>query len=234
MTYESFNVLVDKIAPMMGQRKVHHATINGPIENSIRVACLIRYLAGASPYDLAVVCGISISEVYESVWEVVDALNKLPEFSISYPSCHLKQQEIAHGFEKKSVAGFDCCAGAIDGILIWIHKPTMKQCKEASCDAGKFFCGRKHKMGLNAQAVCDSKGRFLDIAIQFPGSTADCLAFEGMDLFMKLRKGLLKEGLCLFGDNAYLNSVFMATPYSGGVLSQATGTTTISFTHSCA
>ena len=70
-------------------------------------------------------------------------------------------------------------------------------------------------MRLNAQAVCDSKGRFLDIAIQFPGSTADCLEFEGMDLFMKLRQGLLKERLCLFGDNAYLNSLFMATPYTG-------------------
>ena len=59
-------------------------------------------------------------------------------------------------------------------------------------------------MGLNAQAVCDSNGRFLDIAIQFPASTADCLAFEGMKLHKRLLAGLLKPSLCLFGDNAYL------------------------------
>jgi hypothetical protein len=49
----------------------------------------------------------------------------------------------------------------------------------------------------------------------FPGSTSDCLAFEGSSLYKRLESGLLADGLCLFGDNAYLNSPFMATPYSG-------------------
>jgi hypothetical protein len=215
MTFESFNILAEKITPLMAQRKWNYAAVNGPIKHSVRVACMVRYLAGGSPYDVALIFGISISEVYESVWEVVDAVNRLPEFTIRYPSCHLKQEQIALGFEQKSVAGFTCCCGAADGILIWIHKPTKQQCQKSSCDAGKFYCGRKHKMGLNAQAVCDLYGRFLDIAIQFPASTADCLAFEGMDLHKRLQTGLLKPGLCLFGDNAYLNSIFMATPYSG-------------------
>jgi DDE superfamily endonuclease len=55
--------------------------------------------------------------------------------------------------------------------------------------------------------------RFLDIAIEYPGSTSDCLAFDGMTLSKQLEDGLLAEGLCLFGDNAYLNTPFMATPY---------------------
>jgi len=46
----------------------------------------------------------------------------------------------------------------------------------------------------------------------------DCLAFEGSDLYKRLDKGLLKQDFgkqpfVLFGDNAYLNSSFMATPY---------------------
>jgi DDE superfamily endonuclease len=36
-----------------------------------------------------------------------------------------------------------------------------------------------------------------------------------MSLFSRLENGLLAPGLCLFGDNAYLNSIFMATPCSG-------------------
>ena len=35
-----------------------------------------------------------------------------------------------------------------------------------------------------------------------------------MSLYARLQRGLLAPGLCLFGDNAYLNSVFMATQYS--------------------
>ena len=77
------------------------------------------------------------------------------------------------------------------------------------------MCGRKKKFGLNCQAVCDVRGRILDISIIYPGSTSDCLAFEGMSLFRDLEGGLLAPGLCLFGDNAYLNSSYMATPYSG-------------------
>jgi hypothetical protein len=40
------------------------------------------------------------------------------------------------------------------------------------------------------------------------------MAFEANDLYARLEKGLLEDGLVLFGDNAYLNSAFMATPYS--------------------
>ena len=40
------------------------------------------------------------------------------------------------------------------------------------------------------------------------------VAFEASDLYTRLENGLLKGGLVLFGDNAYLNSAFMATPYA--------------------
>jgi hypothetical protein len=111
-------------------------------------------------------------------------------------------------------------AGAIDGILIcWIHRPSERDCVKSGCSAGKFFCGRKKKFGLNCQAVSDVCGRSLDISIVYPGSTSDCLAFEGMSLFQKLETDILAQGLCLFGDNAYFNTLYMVTPYavvSGG------------------
>jgi DDE superfamily endonuclease len=75
------------------------------------------------------------------------------------------------------------------------------------------------KFGLNCQAVSDVNGKILDIAINYPGSTSDCLAFEAMSLYEKLENDILAPGLCLFGDNAYLNTPYMATPYtavSGG------------------
>ena len=49
----------------------------------------------------------------------------------------------------------------------------------------------------------------------YPGSSSDCLAFEGSTLFSKLESGLLHPSLCLFGDSAYINSLFLATTFTG-------------------
>jgi hypothetical protein len=158
--------------------------------------------------------GIGHSDTINSCWYVVDAINKHPAFAITYPDDHDAQHCLADGFRDVSGANFQCCAGAIDGILIWIHKPSNKDCEDSGCSPGKFMCGRKKKYGLNCQAVCDVRGRFLDISILYPGSTSDCLAFEGISLFQKLEEGILAPGLCISGDNAYLNTPYMATPYS--------------------
>jgi len=157
--------------------------------------------------------GIAHSEVHNSVWNFVDAVTSCSLFDIEYPSDISNQKEIAAAFAVLSGAGFECCAGASDGILIWTHKPSERCCEESSCRPQKFYCGRKHKYGLNCQAVSDARGRFLDFSIVYPGSTSDCFAFEGMDLYTRREEGLLHRDLCLFGDNAYLNSIYMATPY---------------------
>jgi hypothetical protein len=186
---------------------------NGTISTSVRLAVAIRYFAGGSPYDLCGLFGISHSSVHDSVWIVVEAINNLQEFHISYPESHEEQRKIASGFKAKSQAGFDVCAGAIDGILIWTQKPSKPDCTRLQLGARKFFCGRKHKYGLNCQAVCDARGRFLDISICLGGASADCMAFERSGLYKKLEEGILADDVCLFGDNAYLNTNYMATPY---------------------
>jgi hypothetical protein len=141
--------------------------------------------------------GVGHTDAMNSVWYVVDAVNRRPRFEISYPEDHAKPLSIAQGFANVSAADFGGCAGAIDGILIWIHKPSPKECENAGCSAGRFHCGRKKKFGLNFQAICDVRGRILDISILYPGATSDILAFEGMTLFNKLEDGSLAPGLCL-------------------------------------
>jgi hypothetical protein len=47
-----------------------------------------------------------------------------------------------------------------------------------------------------------------------PGAASDFYAFDESDLKKKLDKeGFLRPGLCLFGDNAYINSRYMCTPW---------------------
>ena len=220
MKFETFQRLADDLRPYILKAAGHKEGVpsrhvpNGRISPDVRLACAIRWFAGGSPYDMMTTYGISHTDTINSYWYVIDAINKHPQFNITYPADHDAQHAIAQGFSKVSKAGFKCCAGAIDGILIWIHKPSKKDCTTIGCDEGKFFCGRKKKFGLNCQAVCDVRGRILDISILYPGSTSDCLAFESMTLFRNLEEGMLAPGLCLFGDNAYLNTPYMATPYS--------------------
>ena len=71
----------------------------------------------------------------------------------------------------------------------------VEQCEAAKCGRKEFFCGRKHKFGLNLQAVCDAEGRFLDLDIEHPGATSDFLAFSTSSLHTRLENNLLAPGL---------------------------------------
>jgi DDE superfamily endonuclease len=196
------------------KKKCRNGAKNGLITTPTRISVAIRYFAGGSPYDISVVHGISHTDVFRCVWSVVDAVNACPDLSFQFPSDWEEQQKIADGFKTVSRGMFSCCTGAIDGILVWIERPSDKHCDLSGCGAKKFFCGRKKKFGLNMQATCDHNKKFLDIYLGHPASTSDYLAFCSSPLFFKLETtGFMKPGLCIFGDNAYVNTLYMATPY---------------------
>jgi hypothetical protein len=150
------------------KKKWKNGAKNGLIPTPTKISAAIRYFAGGSAYDISVVHGISYTDVFRSVWTVVDAVNECPDLAFAYPSDHSEQQKIATGFHAMSRGVFSCCAGAIDGILIWMEKPSGRHCELSECGAKKFFCGRKKKFGLNMQATCDHEKRFLDIYIKHP------------------------------------------------------------------
>jgi hypothetical protein len=222
MKYESFcklnNILSSYIIKLARKRGAKPNLMgqgpNGRIAPSIRLGCALRYFAGGSVYDIMIAMGIGRADVSRSIWLVVEAINRCDHLDITFPTDHDSQRKMALAFKEKSSADFNCCVGAVDGILIWIQRPSEEDAAKSACDPQKYFCGRKHKFGLNCQAICDAKGRFLDISLMFPGSTSDVLSFESSTIYRKLQEGLLAPGLCLFGDNAYINQSFMATPYS--------------------
>jgi hypothetical protein len=77
--------------------------------------------------------GVSPSSLYESIWTVVKAVNSCDKFSIEHPASETAQLKIAHEFENVSKVKFNNCAGAIDGILIWILKPSEEDANDAGC-----------------------------------------------------------------------------------------------------
>ena len=190
------------------------------IKTEIRLSITIRYFAGASPYDLCVTHGVSMTSIFYSIWGVVDCINKCPELDIRFPE-YEQQEGIANGFRKRSGANFGSVVGAIDGILIWILKPLLNECFLANCGEASFNCSRKDKYGLNMQAICDDELRFIYIDLSWPGSTADYMAWvtsamcQEMELSLTSSKPKLKKGLTLVGDNAYVKTKYMAVPIKG-------------------
>ena len=113
--------LIEQYMPSPGDGGV---VPNGPISKEIQLSMAIRTFAGGDKFDISYVHGISVQEVGRSVWFVVDAINSSRLLDISYPSCHKVQASIAIAFREKSTIKIDNCGGAIDGILIWIQKPS--------------------------------------------------------------------------------------------------------------
>jgi hypothetical protein len=151
--------------------------------------------------------GVCYTSVFNSVWGVVDVINKKPELKITFPDKQ-EQLKIAEGFESMSGAGFDRVIGAIDGILIWIIKPNKSECEKVKCGLKSFFCGRKDKFGLNMQAICDNHLYFTWINICWPGCTADYMAWITSDLYSMImnENSIIYKGL-----------TYMAVPFKGNV-----------------
>ena len=73
---------------------------NCDIPSELKLSLAIRYFAGGDPYDLMISHGVSLSSVYNSVWQVVDAVNACEDLVIEFPTDHEAQKDIAEGFKK--------------------------------------------------------------------------------------------------------------------------------------
>ena len=193
---------------------------NGMVPTDLKLSMALRYFAGGDPYDIMISHGVSHSLIYESIWDVVEAVNTCPRLAITFPTGKSQQDKLVSDFQSKSSCRFNCCVGAIDGMLVWITKPKEEDCDMTQIGSGKYWCGRKKKYGLTLQAVCDANRRFLDVYIGHPASASDLLVFTQCPLKRKIElENLLHEGYAIFGDAAYMNNLYMVAPFrnaSGG------------------
>jgi hypothetical protein len=199
----SFFALFDLLQPNLTQPKIKGLPPNGIISLETRLAMALRWCAGGCKYDIATTHGVHPDEVYKSLWMLVDAVHATGVLDIKFPTSHIEQEQLAIEFKAKSGCGFWNCVGAIDGMLVWTNKPAEK-----SDDMGvgplKFFNGRKKKYGIQMQAVCGPNKKFLDVTCSHPGSASDFTMWLDSDLRTKVEtEGFLKEGMQLYGDNAY-------------------------------
>ena len=118
-----------------------------------------------------------------------------------------------------SGAGFDKVIGAIDGLVVCCLMPCLKFCRALKCGQVNFRCHRKDKYGLNMQAICDHRLRFYWVEIKRPAATSNYMAWVTSSLYRALETNsitkLILDGYTFVGDNAYVKTMFMATPLKG-------------------
>jgi hypothetical protein len=213
MSEGTFYALFDLLQPKFVVPKEKGIPPNGLITLDSRLAMALRLCAGGCKYDIAATHGVSPNEVYTSLWLVVDAVHACSALDIKFPSSHEEQQQLANDFKAKSGCNFWSCVAAVDGMLVWTNKPSEKT-DDMGVGPLKFFNGRKKKFGLQMQGVCGPNKKFLDVTCCHPGSASDYTMWLDCGLRTKLETpGFLKEGLHLFGDNAYVNTHYMVAPF---------------------
>jgi hypothetical protein len=185
-------------------------TGKGPISTEIALHCLLRWLSGGSYLDIRLYAGISIPSFYLVVYRCVDAILKLKELEYTFPTTNDMMEIAANDF--KALAGndvMDGCVGCIDGMLIPINTP-------ASAEVGhvkSYFSGHYQQYGINMQAICDSRCRFIFASLAAPGGTNDIVAYRNTGISTKIEN--LPTGKYVIGDNAYICTEHMLTPFAG-------------------
>jgi hypothetical protein len=74
--------------------------------------------------------------------------------------------------------------------------------------------GHYNVYGLNVQAICDSRLRFLFFAVAAPGSTGDLVAYDFLSIHDIIES--LPEGLYIVANAAYMLSEHVLVPFTGG------------------
>ena len=184
-----------------------------PISTASRLGTALIMLAGGRRMEAMRTHGISESQAYKNLHDVVTAINKHPNLAIdSGPNSGLLAERAADFRSKSSHELFSHCVGAIDGLAIQIRAPNRKD----SDNQLRFHSNSKKMYCINVQGVCDAKCRFIGFTAKHVGSINDSPAFETG----KLRdiNRALPFPMHWVGDNAYTSTETMMVPFPGNNL----------------
>ncbi len=172
----------------------------------------VFWLASATSYR--VVSGafdIPQSTVHDIVHRVANKTVSKRAQVISFPAVE-ELQEIGDGFAHLAgSAAFKNAVGSIDGCQVRIKPPST----DAQC-----YLNRKLFYSIQLQAVCDHRGKFLDIFVGYPGSVHDSRVLKNSPLFCQ--KLYPPENFWILGDGGYpciSHPITLITPYREPVTS---------------
>lgn len=196
--------------------KCHEESTGGFISGEVKLALTLRILAGGSYLDLALLFDTSSSHAYAIFHDVIKKWicdDKLVKISgIDYVNDEERLSEVATVFARRSNGLLAGCIGAIDGWLVKIIKPRLK---DGVKNPGSFY-SRKGFYALNVVAIVDRNKKVVYRVIQSRGAEHDSTAFKHTKLYKWLEDNaeqLKDAGFYFIGDSAYSLKSFLLTPY---------------------
>lgn len=190
--------------------------LGGALSGELKVAVMLRLMAGASYLDLLLIFGISTSSIYKVFHEAngwIVATFEFPLLKWIIAKDEAALQTVADAFSSASGGVFTNCIGALDGVAVKIKCPIAS---DVIRDPGNYFC-RKGFYALNVQAICDKSRRVIWMSTGHKGSTHDSTAFMETQLYKILEENsdwLEDKGYFFVGDSAYPLMGHMLVPYS--------------------
>lgn len=182
----------------------------GLITTEIILHCLLRYLSGGSHLDIRLSAGISVPTFYVCIHKSMQAVLLCDELSYSFPATDDEICDAASEFRKLSGHHIiDGCVAAIDGYLLQIQTPSSSETGHVKA----FFSGHYQAYGINVQAACDARCRFVYAALAAPGGANDIAAYRKTSLAGYVES--LPLGKYVIGDNAYVATEHLLTPFPG-------------------
>jgi hypothetical protein len=235
-----FNLLCNKIEKAVGKKKFKsekyindlkakgHSTkessmLLAAIETSgdyipgeVKVAMTLRILAGASYLDMFLWYNVDPDHVRNLTRAVMkDWFCNDDVMMIDFYRQVLQDsgaiERIRTEFAEKTNGIFWGCIGALDGWLVKIHCPSLRELR----NPGKYF-SRKGFHAINVQVIVDKKKRILWRYIGEKGSSHDSKVFNESGLgkyLLEYADSLHARGLYIIGDSAYSIRSYLLTPF---------------------
>ena len=234
MKENSFNKLLGILRHRFITNEVQAARAahgNIPIIPEVVLACGLRYLGGDRYTALMDIFGISLQSAKRCVNKFLDAIMESgsDELKVKLPTTPEELKQHADDWDELSGAFqlYYGTVGAIDGWLVCINKPPLNDPalkRQKMRNQTDYFSGHYQQYGLNIQAICDAKLRFIYFCVAAPGKTNDSRAFIRCEFLQHWLQNL-PEQYFLVGDNAYQLDKTMLVPISGRQKDQETNRT---------
>ena len=101
----------------------------------------------------------------------MEAVLNCNELDIVFPDTDEELYSTESKFsDKSSERTMVGCVGAIDGLFVKVHRPSMKEC---GYNPQAYFSGHYMAHGLNIQAACDHNCCFTFLGVAGPGVMGD-------------------------------------------------------------
>ncbi|CAN0412902.1 unnamed protein product, partial [Scytosiphon promiscuus] len=154
MRQREFNKLYGMLRSRLEREEVKARGRNGVIAGEWALAGTLRWLAGASIYEVMDGPRIAKSTAYDMVSRTLDAINECKQLKIRFPEADDELRKVAVGFRLRSSQDvIRHCVGAADGLLVRRRKPSIKEHPAPD----RFFSGHKKAVGMNLQVKLANK-----------------------------------------------------------------------------